>query len=256
MLKLKKSFFICTVIVVSLFVCSCSAKKPQKAVPPKSISHSKSKPYKVMNKWYKPIAHSNAKNFTQKGLASWYGKKFHGRKTANGETYDMHAMTAAHKELPFGTCVKVHNLNNGKKVEVRINDRGPFIRGRIIDLSYKAAKKLDIVKTGTVPVKITVISAKFKSETKNKNNKIILEEYCYGKFTIQLGAFSEYTNALKLKRKLDKLDKEAHISSYSSEEEILHRVRVGNCLTLQKAMEYEKILLQNGFNDAFMIVME
>ena len=90
------------------------------------------KPYKVFGKWYQPLPDS--KGFRQRGIASWYGKDFHGKKTSNGETYDMYAMTAAHKTLPLGTYVRVHNLENNRTLEVRINDRGPFVRGRIIDL--------------------------------------------------------------------------------------------------------------------------
>jgi rare lipoprotein A len=97
------------------------------------------------------------KGYAETGVASWYGKKFHGRQTANGERYDMYGMTAAHKTLPFGTMVEVTNLTNGKKVTVRINDRGPFIRGRIIDLTYTAAKKIDMIGPGTAKVRIRVV---------------------------------------------------------------------------------------------------
>jgi len=93
----------------------------------------------------------------QEGVASFYGEDFHGRKTANGEMYDMHAMSAAHRALPFNTRVLVTNLDNGKKVEVRINDRGPFIKGRIIDLSYGAARKIGMVGPGTARVRLEVL---------------------------------------------------------------------------------------------------
>jgi rare lipoprotein A len=95
--------------------------------------------------------------YAEKGIASWYGKKYHGRRTANGERYDMHAMTAAHKRLPFGTLILVKNLENGKKARVRINDRGPFKKGRIIDLSYAAARELGMVRKGLAKVKIKVV---------------------------------------------------------------------------------------------------
>lgn len=102
--------------------------------------------YKVRGKQYKVF--KSGKNFQQIGTASWYGPGFHGKKTANGERYNMHAMTAAHKTLPLGTKVQVTNLSNGRKIIVRINDRGPFHGGRIIDLSKKAAQKLGIIKSG------------------------------------------------------------------------------------------------------------
>lgn len=95
---------------------------------------------------------------TIKGVASWYGPGFHGRRTANGEVYDQNLMTAAHRHLPFGALVKVTNLENGREVLVRINDRGPFIAGREIDLSYRAAQALDMVEDGVVPVRIDLIT--------------------------------------------------------------------------------------------------
>jgi rare lipoprotein A len=91
------------------------------------------------------------------GVASFYGQKYHGRKTANGETFDMYDLTAAHKTLPFGTRIRVTNLNNGKRVEVRINDRGPFVKGRILDLSYGAAQHVDMIVSGTAPVRIEIL---------------------------------------------------------------------------------------------------
>jgi len=91
------------------------------------------------------------------GVSSYYGKKFHGRKTANGETFNMYDLTAAHKTLPFGTILEVENLSNNKKVTVRINDRGPFIRNRILDLSYAAAEKIDMIKSGTAKISAKII---------------------------------------------------------------------------------------------------
>jgi rare lipoprotein A len=93
----------------------------------------------------------------QTGEASWYGQKFHNKRTASGEKFDMRSLTAAHRTLPFNTIVRVENLKNGRKVDVRINDRGPFIEGRIIDLSRKAAEKLDMIRDGVVTVRIEVL---------------------------------------------------------------------------------------------------
>ena len=97
------------------------------------------------------------RHHAESGLASWYGKAHQGERTASGEPFDMHALTAAHRTLPFGTVVRVTNIKSGKSVNVRINDRGPFRHDRIIDLSYEAAKKLGLVARGTARVKITVI---------------------------------------------------------------------------------------------------
>jgi rare lipoprotein A len=94
---------------------------------------------------------------TQTGRASWYGEPHHGRVTANGERFDMHALTAAHPTLPFGTRLRVVNLDNGREIEVRVNDRGPSTPGRILDLSYAAARALDAVGAGVIPVRLTVL---------------------------------------------------------------------------------------------------
>lgn len=115
------------------------------------------KPYRVFGKPYTPMTHKTAKTYSAVGVSSWYGQKFHGHLTANGETYDMFEMSAAHKTLPLPTYVKVTNLGNNKTVIVRVNDRGPFHGGRIIDLSFAAATKLDMLKTGVANVKVDVI---------------------------------------------------------------------------------------------------
>ncbi|WP_293369342.1 septal ring lytic transglycosylase RlpA family protein [Nevskia sp.] len=113
--------------------------------------------YEVFGKRYVVLA--DARGFKQRGHASWYGKKFHGRRTSSGERYDMFAMTAAHKTLPIPTYARVTNLSNGKSVVVRVNDRGPFHKGRIVDLSYTAAAKLDLIKHGSAEVQLEVVDA-------------------------------------------------------------------------------------------------
>src|SRR5436190_5967828 len=95
--------------------------------------------------------------WTEKGEASWYGEPFHGQRTASGERYDMYQMTAAHRELPLGTVIEVRNVENDRRVQVRVNDRGPFVRGRILDLSYAAARELDMVRMGTAEIELRVI---------------------------------------------------------------------------------------------------
>ncbi len=120
-----------------------------------------------------------------RGIASWYGPNFHGKKTSNGEWYDMYAMTAAHKTLPMNTIVKVTNLLNGKSAIVRINDRGPFVKNRIIDLSYAAAKKIGIVAHGTAPVRLEVLgfNGKITSSASPKESVRIND------FSVQIGSF-------------------------------------------------------------------
>ena len=140
-------------------------------------------PYRVAGKTYVPL--KSARGFKQEGIASWYGKKFHGRFTSNGEKYDMYAMTAAHKTLPLPTYVSVKNKKNGRKIIVRVNDRGPFVGDRIIDLSYSAAKKLDLVKSGTGPVVIQAIS-------KDRQLTATLPDRTY---YLQTGSFGNKNNA-------------------------------------------------------------
>lgn len=162
-----KAFLV--VIAATLSLSACSFSRDSGPRQPVSVSHipdavpkyekrtraGNPSTYVVRGKRYYVM--KSSKGFVQRGIASWYGKKFHGRKTSNGETYNMYAMSAAHKTLPIPTYVQVTNLDNGKQVIVRVNDRGPFHANRIIDLSYTAAKKLDIVGHGTGRVEIRAI---------------------------------------------------------------------------------------------------
>ena len=115
-----------------------------------------SKPYTINGKTYYPL--QSSRGFVEEGIASWYGPGFHGKRTANGEIYNMNALTAAHRILPLGTLVRVTNKNNGRSLVVRINDRGPFAHDRVIDLSRAAADKLDVMAKGTAPVRIVALS--------------------------------------------------------------------------------------------------
>ena len=137
-------------------------------------------PYTVLGKTYKVLPSS--KGYRERGLASWYGSKFHGRRTSSGEVYDMHLATAAHKSLPLPTYAEVINLDNGRKMTVKINDRGPFHKDRIIDLSYAAAIKLGVDKTGTARVEVRAIDVK----TRKRSSVKVAD----GTF-LQVGAFSK-----------------------------------------------------------------
>lgn len=144
------------------------------------------KPYTVRGQTYYPLL--SAEGFVEEGVASWYGKDFHGKTTANGERYDMYAMTAAHKILPFNTQVRVTNLNNGKSIVVRINDRGPFVANRVIDLTHTGASKIGMIGPGTARVRVETVG----NVPAIRNGDII------GTFYIQIGAFSRKDNADKL----------------------------------------------------------
>ena len=212
------------------------------------------KPYKVMGRWYHPVSH--ASGFTQKGKASWYGKKFHGRKTANGEHYDMYAVSGAHKTLPLGTYVRVENLDNGRKLDVRLNDRGPFVQGRIIDLSYGAAKKLGVVGPGTANVRITALGNRVPAAQSAKSKKAAYRpvDWDRGRFTFQVGAFSDPGNAGRFKDKLDSLYKNVHVTPYFHPDHgKLYGVRIGLATSYKQALEYKAALRRKGFPGAFTI---
>ena len=128
------------------------------------------------------------------GLASWYGREFHGRRTSSGEVYDMHQLTAAHRDLPLGTWIMVTNLDNGRSVEVRVNDRGPFVPDRIVDVSYGAGRLLGMIGPGVVPVRIAVT----RLATGDGGGRLEMTV----RFTVQVGSFSSQENARELERSL------------------------------------------------------
>lgn len=168
----------------------------------------------------------------QIGIASWYGSDFHGRKTSNGETYNMYALTAAHKTLAFGTYVRVTNLENKRSVKVKINDRGPFIKGRIIDLSYTAAKNLDMIGSGTAKVKVEILK-------KAKDQDIT--------YTLQVGSFKEKRNAFKLKRELGSKYKDVYIVTSNTLPTTYYRVRIGHFKSDEEAIKSAKRLRMDGY---------
>lgn len=168
-------------------------------------------------------------SWKQRGRASWYGPGFQGKKTANGETYDMEAMTAAHKELPFNTVVEVRNLDNGQKTTVRINDRGPFVRGRIIDLSRAAARAIDMLGPGTARVEIRAQPGQLARGPAD--------------FTVQVGAFRDRGHAKNLAASL-RHDYQATIV----ENDGWHRVQVGGRRDRRAAKKLAATLRRQGLH--------
>jgi rare lipoprotein A len=155
-------------------------------------------PYEVYGVTYVPIRKVSV-GHVETGEASWYGRKFHGRNTSNGDVYDMYGMTAAHKTLPLPTYLQVRNLANGHEVVVRVNDRGPFLGGRILDLSYMAAQKLGVVATGTAKVRIEVIDGPVPAKAPVQSIALDRPEAV---FFLQAGSFRLATNAHRLKADL------------------------------------------------------
>lgn len=175
---------------------------------------------------------------SQTGIASWYGPGFHGRPTASGAIYDQYELTAAHQTLPLGTSVMVTNLENGKSIEVTINDRGPFAKGRIIDLSFAAARTLGMIGPGTIPVRIEVIDSGLYRIQR------IRERLDY---TLQLGSFAELENAQKLRNQLIHSYPEVSIVPLHTKDLIFYRVQFGTFSNRTEAEEQARHLASRGF---------
>lgn len=167
----------------------------------------------------------------QEGIASWYGPHFNGRRTSNGETFNMYAMTAAHRTLPFGTMVRVHDLENGQSVVVRINDRGPFVAGRIIDLSYAAAQAMHM--NGTALVRLEILNLGAGATT--------------GRYAVQVGAFADRQNAERLKERIEQRFGPVKLENLQRGNHVLVRVLVGQEKTESEADQLEQQLLKANF---------
>ena len=212
------------------------------AIPKKEpLNKFSNRPYKVFGKTYYPM--TSLKPYTATGYATWYGKKYHGNKTSIGEVYDMYKMTAAHKTLPLPCYVKVTNLKNDKTVIVRVNDRGPFVKDRIIDLSYAAANRLEIIEKGSELVKVELIDLDKKVKVSKINKQIY----------IQAGLFSDEKNANNLINKIKKLGtvKNENIKKIKNEDQF--QVLIGPFKNNQKAKIKKDELSENFFINGFIV---
>ena len=212
------------------------------AIPKKEpLNKFSNRPYKVFGKTYYPM--TILKPYTATGYATWYGKKYHGNKTSIGEVYDMYKMTAAHKTLPLPCYVKVTNLKNDKTVIVRVNDRGPFVKDRIIDLSYAAANRLEIIEKGSELVKVELIDLDKKVKVSKINKQIY----------IQAGLFSDEKNANNLINKIKKLGtvKNENIKKIKNEDQF--QVLIGPFKNNQKAKIKKDELSDNFFINGFIV---
>lgn len=170
----------------------------------------------------------------EEGVASWYGPNFHGKLTANGEEYDMHGLTAAHRTLPFDSIVRVQNLNNGKSVQVRINDRGPFAKDRIIDLSKEAAREIDMLGPGTAEVVIHLMNGTL-ANSRTTNLKV-------ASYTVQLASYKDKEKALSHSRKV----KGSRVETIQGKNDTVYRVYVGTYTDANKAREKQQELVREG----------
>jgi rare lipoprotein A len=228
------------------------------------------KPYRVAGVWYRPMQSATA--YDKTGIASWYGRDFHGGKTANGERYDMHALSAAHTTLPLPTLVRVTNLENGRSVVVRVNDRGPFVKSRLIDLSYAAARELGFADQGTARVRVQTLDRPAATShaqappapapvavaspimLENSAAKAPARATGKGGIFVQLGAFRSKGNAAQLRDALLGQYPATRIRPLHLASQTLFRVRIGPFRDMSVIEQTIRDLQHDGHHEAIVIV--
>ncbi|AKH21335.1 septal ring lytic transglycosylase RlpA family protein [Sedimenticola thiotaurini] len=211
--------------------------------------------YVVLGKRYYTLPSS--RGYIERGIASWYGTKFHGRSTSSGEPYDMYAMTAAHKSLPLPTYVQVTNLRNGRSAIVKVNDRGPFHDNRLIDLSYAAATKLGIVAEGTGLVEVRALDP--GTPTTPAESPVILANQASlpapPALFVQVGAFSSRHNANQLSQRLaGSLSQQVRIQQVDNQGQRLYRVQIGPLASVEQVDELSQSLPRLGIMETQVII--
>ncbi|BAU46758.1 rare lipoprotein A [Sulfurifustis variabilis] len=231
------------------------------------LSESGNRPYTVFGVGYTPLA--EARGYRERGVASWYGKKFHGRRTSSGEPYDMYAMTAAHKTLPLPSYARVRNLENGRSVVVRVNDRGPFLHNRLIDLSYAAAWKLGIAGSGTGIVEVETLDphappAPATTVASRPRLSVVsaaqagTEPHAGPRLSVQVGAFTRHANAVALRDRLERAGL-APIYIQAAGDAAggatpLYRVRIGPVASVEQGDRLVEEAGRQGVPDALIVV--
>ena len=235
---LRSSCLIPTIFAV-LFLAGCAGRRPiTNAPPPPSQPESAPAPTRPPSAQNAPQPPTRTSPFVpgmfvEEGTASWYGIPFHGRRAANGEIFDMNSLVAAHRTLPFGSILRVTNLNNGRDVQVRVIDRGPFVGDRILDLARAAAVSLDMIGTGTALVRIELLSG---------------PNPAVGDFTVQIGAFADRGNAERLRDRLLAHYQPIFIQDYDAPTGHFYRVRVGRVPSPDAAQQLaEQLKNSDGF---------
>lgn len=239
---------IVSTLALAFVVSGCAARHPaatapvsapEPSAPPASASASRPTPSSTGGRQAPTTAVPG--EFTEQGVASWYGAPFNGRRTSNGEVYDMYQLTAAHRTLPFNAVVRVTNLSNGKQVNVRINDRGPFVANRIIDLSYSAAEAIGVVGPGTAEVRLDVMAGPDPN---------------VGFFGVQVGAFQVKENAERLQRQLSVRYAPVTIMEFDTPSGVFYRVRAGRLPSEAAARELANQLQQQDGAVAFVVRLD
>ncbi len=251
-----RTILLSSVALFTLLATGCASH--QRAYSPQDPTASSrqkpgQKPYTIAGKRYEPL--SSHEGFVQEGIASSYGLDFHGRKTSNGETFDMNAMTAAHKTLPLGVYVKVRHKRNGREIVVRINDRGPFVGDRIIDLSEGAARKLDMIQEGLAPV--TVVALGYKVDrTGGEAEYRAPVSYDSGRFALQVAAYKNRTNAYRYADELKTKYGAADVQEAMVKGSMFYRVRVGRYPSLHTAQTGQEQFEKKGFTGNFVVAVD
>ena len=251
------------------------ANVPDAVPKTESRSVTGNKSYAVYGVTYSPL--TDSRDYRERGIASWYGKKFHGKRTSSGEPYDMYAMTAAHKTLPLPSYARVRNLQNGRSVVVRVNDRGPFLHNRLIDLSYAAAARLGILGTGTGVVEVEAVSPE-EPETQAAQVKTYplqviapaaaAEELPKSpaatagpKLYLQVGAFTQWDNAANLRNRLERealrpisIQPPQAAKGNAPDAARVYRVRVGPLTNVEEGDRLTERAAQLGVPDARIVV--
>ncbi len=230
---------------------------PEPVPKHEALSNYGNKPYTVFNKTYYPL--KDAGGYRERGVASWYGKKFHGKRASSGETYDMYALSAAHKTLPLPSYARVRNLTNNRSIVVRVTDRGPFLDNRLIDLSYTAAARLGILATGTGLVEVESLApgepALNEARTTSEPLATAQTPEAAPKLYVQAGAFASLDNARALRARLESgAFRPIEIQSARLEHQIVHRVRIGPLASVEEGDRVAARVASAGIDNAYVIV--
>jgi len=238
-------------VLATLLLAGCggSSERPQAVAVPGPVGEEQKigRPYQVAGIWYYPREDAN---YDETGTASWYGPNFHGKPTANGESFDMNAVSAAHPTLPLPSRVRVTNLENGRALIVRVNDRGPFARGRIIDLSRRAAQLLGFARNGTARVRVQLVrdDGSIASRSDPAPRQLAQGEQPLGPLYVQVGSFTDPSNAQEVRRRLRGLD--AAIEQARAFGETVYRVRIGPFADEGRARRVLDRVFEHGFYEA------
>lgn len=235
--KIEKLAAVCSGFLLTLILGGCAARSPR-VTPPASAPAPSGAPGAA----HQPSTTAFVPGqYTEDGVASWYGAAFAGRRTSDGEIYDMYALTAAHRTLPFNSIVRVTNLANGEQVNVRINDRGPFVANRVIDLSYSAARAIGMLGPGTAEVRLDVVGGPDPST---------------GFFGVQVGAFQLRENAERLRRELSVRYSPVSVSEFESPNGTYYRVRAGRLPSESAARELARQIQREDGTRAFVVRLD